>query len=305
MHRVIVVGAANVDLEAAISGPVALGDSNIATFRRGAGGVGRNIAENLARLDVPVALLTVFDDGPDGRWLAAHTAAAGVDVDAALHLPDAASTYLAVVDADGELVIGANDMRAVAHVDADMIDDRWDLLAIAEVVVVDANLPTATIRHLAATFPASRLVAEPVSAAKAQRLRPHLGWLDLVKPNRGELAALADHTIAGPADVDPAIDELLRLGVGTVCVSLGEHGVVIATPDERLRLPAIAAPVVSVTGAGDAMTAGLVLGLLDDADLRGVARRGQAMAALTAAVADTVATDITNDRLRRLLETHP
>src|SRR5829696_3958634 len=54
--------------------------SNIGTLVRSHGGAARNVAENLARLGVPVSLSTVVGGDEDGREVLAATEAAGVDV---------------------------------------------------------------------------------------------------------------------------------------------------------------------------------------------------------------------------------
>lgn len=286
--RVVVVGAANVDLEAATSGAVVPGDSNPGTLRRSAGGVGRNVAESLARLGVATSLVTVLDDDPLGRWLADVTASAGVDLSSSEHRPGSPSTYVSVVDAAGELVVAVNDMRGVDAVDGDFLAARRDLLASAGVLVVDANLPAGAIDHLAATHPDATVVAEPVSAVKASRLREHLGWVHTVKPNREELAVLAGRPLRDEGDLDAAVDVLLTAGVSQVVVSLGRDGCLVATPDGRERLRGPAGAVRSVTGAGDAMTAGIVLGVVEGWPLARAARFGLAMAVRTAGVASSV-----------------
>lgn len=292
---VVVVGGANLDLEAAADAPARLGDSNPGRLRRGAGGVGRNIAENLARLGVEVELLTIVDDDVDGRWLADHARAAGIGLTWAEHRADTPSTYLSVLDSSGEMVVAVNDMRGVMAMDGGWLQARSAAIAAAKILVVDANLTSKAIAHLAASHPGALVVTEPVSEAKARRLRPHLAWIHTVKPNVAELAVLTHRPISDDADLDAAIDTVLRAGVSQVVVSLGAGGVVVATPDGRARLTQPRTAVVSVTGAGDAMTAGLVVGLCRGWPAVSAARFGQHLAARTAAVRTSVAPDLHPD----------
>ncbi|MCA3574619.1 MAG: carbohydrate kinase, partial [Aestuariivirga sp.] len=62
MARVIVIGGANVDIKGRSSGPFVQGTSNPGEVTVSAGGVGRNIAENLSRLGVSVSLFTALGD---------------------------------------------------------------------------------------------------------------------------------------------------------------------------------------------------------------------------------------------------
>src|SRR6185437_2163670 len=78
--RVVCVGNAALDRTFALTGPARMATSNPAAVRPGFGGVARNVAENLARLGVPVSLVTQVGDDAGGRALRADCAAAGIDV---------------------------------------------------------------------------------------------------------------------------------------------------------------------------------------------------------------------------------
>lgn len=69
---------------------------------------------------------------------------------------------------------------------------------------------------------------------------------------------------------------------GVVVVSLGAAGSLLATRDGLQRLKAPDLPVLSRVGAGDSVVAGIVVGLVSDKRITGVARYG--VAAGTAAV---------------------
>jgi hypothetical protein len=77
-QSVLVIGSAGFDIKGLASGPVLPGTSNAGRVRRGLGGVARNIAENLARLDVAVTLLTAVGDDDAGRQIMAHAEACGI-----------------------------------------------------------------------------------------------------------------------------------------------------------------------------------------------------------------------------------
>lgn len=103
---------------------------------------------------------------------------------------------------------------------------------------------------------------------------------DLIKPSRGELAALAGVT---PAELDheAAARDLVDRGVGTVVVSLGPDGAFVATRGAEARFRPPAASVVSTVGAGDAMVAGILAGLTSGRDVIDAARLGVAMGSAT------------------------
>lgn len=123
MRKVTVIGGANVDIKGRVSGPFVPATSNPGIVMLSAGGVGRNIAENLSRLGVDVSLVTVLGDDANGQFLRQACASAGIDMSLSLTAAEATGTYLAVLDEKGEMVSAVSDMRAIdsletAHLEA-------------------------------------------------------------------------------------------------------------------------------------------------------------------------------------------
>lgn len=112
MELVVVVGGSNVDIKARSTSALVGATSNPGTVVRTPGGVGRNVAENLARLGSRVALVSTVGSDPDGDWLLEQTAVAGVDVSPVLR-GGQTGRYVAVLDADGGLVAGVSDRKSV------------------------------------------------------------------------------------------------------------------------------------------------------------------------------------------------
>ena len=181
----VVVGGANVDVKARTTHALVRATSNPGTVVRTPGGVGRNVAENLARLGSRVALVSAVGSDADGDWLLAVTAAAGVDVSPVLR-GGRTGRYVAVLDADGELVAGVADMAATDALGPEVLDH--DLIRSAALVVVDGNLPATTVDAVLAL--GDRVVIDPVSVPKARRISPLLSG----SPDR-----LRDHAQRGRA----------------------------------------------------------------------------------------------------------
>jgi pseudouridine kinase len=294
----VVVGGAVWDVKARSNDAMRLYTSNPSTISRTPGGVGRNIAENLARLGSPVSLVAAVGLDQAGRELVAHTAEAGVDMGRVIFSAHDTGSYLAALDVTGELIVGQSDMLATDRLDVAAVARSQDLIERASVVVVDGNLPAAVIDWVLAIAAAADVttVLEPVSVAKASRLAPVLGPhrpVFAIKPNLDELAALTGAEVADePAAIIAAAQQLQQRGVTYVWVSRGAHGSLLVGPDSAIEAHWPAAEVVDVTGAGDAMTAGFVHGLISGADPAEAARQGQLAAALTVASAQTVRADL-------------
>ena len=101
----VVVGGVNVDIGGRASSARVGADSNPGTVRVSLGGVGRNIAHNMALLGLDVRMLTAYGDDLYGQKVAASWSELGIDASHALRLSDAAtSTYVYIADAAGEIL---------------------------------------------------------------------------------------------------------------------------------------------------------------------------------------------------------
>ena len=189
------VGGANVDIEGRVPGSLLLADSNLGTVIRSPGGVGRNIAENLTRLDTPTRLITALGRDDNGTWLHDLTAASGVDLTDSVWSESApTATYLSVIDGSGEMAVAVNDMAVMDSLDVAALRARSNTLENASAVVVDCNLASECIGHIATTTTNSPLFVDPVSVAKAGRVTPHLASVHTLKPNRAEAALLSGYS---------------------------------------------------------------------------------------------------------------
>src|SRR6478735_1169390 len=186
---VVVIGGANMDVKARSARAAVPATSNPGTGSMAAGGVGRNIAENLARLGTRTHLVAAIGSDGLGDQVLAATSAAGVHVEHVRRSARATGTYTAVLDADGELVVAVADMAATDELGPDHVVAARDLVAAASLVVLDGNLATATLDtalDLAAQA-GTRTVLEPVSVPKAALVAPLLAAdrpVFAVTPNR-------------------------------------------------------------------------------------------------------------------------
>lgn len=307
---VVVVGGANMDVKARSARAAVPGTSNPGAATMAAGGVGRNIAENLARLGTRTYLVAAIGTDALGDQVLSATSNAGVVVEHVRRSARSTGTYTAVLDADGELVVAVADMAATDELAPEQIAAARDLVAAASLVVLDGNLATATLRYaleLAADV-GTRVLLDPVSVPKAAALAPLLTPdrpVFAVTPNRDELAALTDLPTGSRRQQERAARALHERGVELVWVRLGPAGSMLSSSEGVVSLdsvaPGAAGEVTDVTGAGDAMTAAFCHALLAGSPPAEAAAYGHAAAALTVASTDTVRPDLTDRLVRSLL----
>ena len=261
------IGAANVDVHGRSRSPIVMRDSNPGFLGTSAGGVTRNILENLARQGVRTALLTAVGNDVYGEKILRDSAAAGVDVSHVLVRNGASSScYIAMLDERGDMLLAMSDMRILQELPGAYLEKNRALLQGAAAVVCDACLPCAILDELLDGAAAGkRVLIDPVSTAYARSMEPIVGKFYGVKPNEMELSILSGLPVNGEADVERAAEALLSRGVRCVAVSRGERGCYYADAD-GVRMFRALRPVermANATGAGDAFMAGFVHALIE------------------------------------------
>ena len=276
----VVVGGVNMDIGGQSFEPLVAADSNPGTVTMSLGGVGRNIAHNLALLGTDVRLLSACGEDVYGQKIAASCAQIGIDASHLLRLADAStSTYLYIADEKGEMRLALSDMQICQRIDPSYLAANLTVLHNAQVVVADTNLPQESLVYLAENCQVP-LFCDPVSTTKAEKLRPILHRIHTLKPNRLEAELLSGVKIRGKQDVPKAAQALLDMGVHRLFISMGADGVYAATKDQKLWLANLPGKLVNTTGCGDAFMAALVWAYLEGTDLEHTALAGLAAASI-------------------------
>ncbi len=299
---VAVVGGVNMDIGGRpFRRPIGR-DSNPGRVRVSLGGVGRNIAHNMSLMGLHVRFLTAFGDDGHARRIEASCADLGIDISHARKVAGAStSVYLYLTDENGDMASAVSDMEICDRITPEYVTGNLSLLNHAQVVVADGNLPAETLDCIARNCTAP-IFADPVSVTKAERLKPVLGRLHTLKPNRLEAELLSGVSIRDERTLRLAAEKLLETGLRRVFLSLGSEGVLAADGKEQLLYPGLRTEVRNTTGAGDAFMAALVWAYLEGMDLRDSVRAASAAAALTAECDETIHPGMSAAALREKLK---
>jgi pseudouridine kinase len=311
-ERVIVIGGANMDFKCRSRAPMVLGTSNPGQVAASVGGVACNIARNLAKLGVATALMSVVGQDEFGERILREARAAGIDVSLMLMSARPTGTYVALLDADGDMKAAVSAMEATDELTPAHIAAREAAIRQAAMVVADCNLSAATLDRLAAICAAAKvpLAIDAVSTRKAVRLSGLLKAkrsIHLLALNRDEIAVLTGRRVRDDRALQRAAKALHNQGVAHLAVGLSEGGTYAssADPSESGKISRYPAKLADVTGGGDAALAGTVLGLLRQQRLVEAARWGQAAAAMTVSVPETVNPALSADSLQAQLKRRP
>ena len=298
---IAVAGGANIDIGGKSKDSHILRDSNPGTVRLSLGGVGRNIAHNLALLAIPVKLFTVVGSDLYANMILDSCRTLGIDLQAESVQDASTSTYLYVADAEGDMVCAISDMEICKHLTPAFFETRMDVINHASALILDTNLPEETVLYLAKNAQVP-MFADPVSAAKAIRLKEALPYLHTVKPNRLEAEVLCGRTVKTKEDALYAARMLLEKGIQQVFLTLGADGVLAVNRDREVHVPAFQSRSHNFTGAGDAFMAGLACAYLRGYDFVETARTASAAAAIAASSPETIKENMSPAYLEKTLE---
>ena len=285
---VAVVGGINIDICGKSAAPLIGRDSNPGTVKLSMGGVGRNIAHNLRLLGCPVRMLTALGDDFYAGRVEEDCARLGIDLRHALRVPGGtSSTYLAIEGPEGDMELAICDDALARHITPAYLAEQSEVLNGAAAVAVDTNLDAAALAWLGEHCTAP-IFADPVSVTKAEKLRPILGRLFLLKPNRIEAERLSGVPVTDGRTLELAAARLLATGLRRVCISLGSEGVYCAWDTERCRIPCPETKLINASGGGDAMMAGLICAFLDGLPMEAAARFALACSAIAVEGEETI-----------------
>lgn len=256
---VLVVGASNYDIYGKVIGHAIQGDSNPSGIYASCGGVGRNIAENLARLGVDTALISAYGDDAFAGILKNSCTALGIDISRSVTIPGVNSdTYVSILDNSGDLIIGSADTGALESVNPELMNGAEEYISEFPIVFADTN--SEELLRYTAYCVRGALFVDAVSVKKASRVLPIINMVDTLKVNRAELTALTGRETDTSERIKDAAAALMEKGLHRLFVTMGAEGCGYMNAFGWYDIPAIPTDVKSVSGAGDAFAAAMTWG---------------------------------------------
>ena len=305
-QHVICIGGANIDRKFHIKEKAQLGTSNPIFSTQNAGGVARNIAENLGRLGMEVSLIST--SGSDKDWsFIEESSALYMNLETVTQFPEKSTgSYSAVLDTSGELVIALADMEVYEAITPELLLKHDLLLSRSKCIMVDLNCPKESIQFLC-HFAKSHdlpIVIVPVSAPKMKRLPDDLNGVTWLITNRDETETYFNIEIRNEEDWKSALEKWLSLGITNVVITNGKKGSMIGNKEEGIfHIPSIETKeIVDVTGAGDAFSSAVIYSWLEGKSLIEIAKAGNINASKTLQSPYTVRQDLSAEQLQKDME---
>jgi sugar/nucleoside kinase (ribokinase family) len=231
------------------------------------GGCAANAAVDLVKMGVRAAVVGRVGGDSFGRVVADMLKEHGVDVSSVAVSPHLDTSQTLIVNVAGQ------DRRFIhtfgANAEFSAADIPLERVLQSRVLYVGGYLVMPKVRQeeLAKTFAAARKagvktvldVVIPGSGSYLTQLEKLLPHVDVFLPNDHE-----GQRITGEADPLRQAEVFRRFGAGTVVVTMGERGALLAADSVRLRSGVYPVDFVDGSGGGDAFDAGFIFGLLNN-----------------------------------------
>jgi ribokinase len=271
------LGAAAIDWVAHLEEmPPLDGISFVEDFTSFPGGSGGNVAEGIAHLGRSVRFLGVLGDDEGGRLLLQAFEAAGVDTSyIRVEKNRRSAACFIAVNRHGQRMIFS--LGGVAVFDQARDISAGQLAGVKILYIADAYQDVASLA-ISRLEPGARVIFNPgglMASSGKTSLLPILERTDILIVSRVE-----SELLTGCHDLQQACQVLAGTGPKYVLLTRGECGVILFDGRNTLLVPAIPVKqLVDTTGAGDAFSAGLIVGLLEGLTLEQSTRLGCAVAA--------------------------
>jgi len=278
---IVVVGSLNMDLVMRTPRIPATGETlNGHDFRTVPGGKGANQAVACARLGGKVSLVGQVGEDDFGDTLREGLIHDGVEVSRVARTSKMGTgvAVILVEDAGENRILLASGANATLRVSD--IDQAGALIRNASMLIVQLEVPMVVVQRAVAI---AREADVPVLLNPAPAgLLPGdlLRQVSILVPNETEASILGGCPVNDVPSAIAVARCLHQQGVGSVVVTLGEQGVVVADDDGERHIPAQTVKAVDTTAAGDTFIGGLAVGLVEGLSLDAAVAMGQRASAL-------------------------
>lgn len=295
---VCVIGGANVDILGTPNSCLSKDDSSPGKVSKSLGGVARNIAENLSKLDVKVEFITVLASDNYSQEIQLNCRENNISILNSQILPyGRTSTYVCINNEKGEMQYSVSDMEIYKNLTPDYLSQKLNIINNAVACVIDTNIPDESIEYIMDNCRCP-IFLDTVSTKKTEKICNKLRNIYAIKPNINEAEILSGITIKSEEDLELISDKLVSRGIENLFITLGKKGVYYSNRNVRGIIPVCKnVNIVSTTGAGDTFIAALVWAYINNYDIKYAAKAGIAASSICIASNNTVSQEISSQKI--------
>ena len=291
---IVVIGTVFVDIKGFPDDNYIPGGRNAGRVETVHGGVGRNVAEDIANVELRPRFVSMVDDSAEGAEVLRKLKNHKVDTSCVLTVPDSMGMWLAVFDETGDIVASISKRPAMDAL-AQRIEERGDeIFADCDSIVLEIDLDKEIIKSVFkyAEKYHKRVYAVVANMSIASQRRDFLQSIDCFVCNAEEADILfvSDMQELEPEELCEELSKrVVSARIPAMVVTLGSRGAVYADMHgDKGVYPARRVKVRDTTGAGDAFCAGVAIGLTYGKTMREAVQIGTQLASSVITVSENV-----------------
>lgn len=282
---IVVIGAIFVDIKGFPEDIYVPDGRNVGRIEYIHGGVSRNVAEDIANIELRPTFLSIIDDTPLGEAVVQKLKRHKVNTDHILTVPGGMGTWLAVFDNNGDLA-GSISQRPNMMPLLQLLEEKGDeIISNADSIVLEVDLDKEIVKKVFALAQQyNKKVFSIVSNMNiAAKRRDFVQKFDCFICNELEAGILFadDFSETSTEELCDIISEkVVRAQIPAMIVTLGSKGSIYADcKGNKGFCPARNVLVKDTTGAGDAFCSGVAIALTYGKTLPEAAEIGSYLAA--------------------------
>ncbi len=291
---IVVIGAVFVDVKGYPEAAFVPTGRNVGRVEQIHGGVGRNVAEDIANCELRPTFVSLVDKSGTGTDVIKKLQNHRVNTDYIRATRDGMGTWLAIFDNDGDVAASISKRPDLLPI-ADILDDQGDeIFANADSVIIEIDVDKEIVKR---TFKLAKKYNKKVFAVVANmsialERRDFLQSIDCFVCNLQEAGILFSDDYS-----EKTVEEMIEIISGKVqaaripsmIVTMGGAGAVYADMQgDKGFCPARRVEVKDTTGAGDSFCAGVSIGLTYGKSLKEACEIGAMLAASVIVTSENV-----------------
>ena len=255
MKKIVIIGGTNHDIFAYAHHSIKLNDSNPGYLKEAFGGVGRNIAENIARLKLNPTLITAIGSDDVGKRIIKSGSKIGIDFD--IIETSKTPSYLAVLDEHKDMYVSIAAMDELEQISLEQMKEKESIIKQADLLIVDTNFNSEILKYVFDIAQAP-IYVEAISTNKAQKIKPFYHKIHMLKMNLIEAKTLSNLECKTYEDIKHIGSFFHSQSVKEVFITMGKKGAYYYDGSTHHFSKSVKTNILNTTGAGDAFFAGVI-----------------------------------------------
>ena len=291
---IVVIGAVFVDIKGYPESVYIPGGRNAGIIEHTHGGVARNVAEDIANVELRPTFVSLVDETGTGADVVKKLKRHKVNTDYIRATRNGMGTWLAVFDSNGDVTASIS-RRPDLYPIAEILEEQGDeIFRDADSVIMEIDMDKEIVKR---TFALAKKYNKKIygvvaNMSLALERRDFLQKLDCFVCNRQEAGMMfyEDYADKTPEEMVEIIAQRVRTArLPALIVTLGGDGAVYASADgEKGWCQARKVEVKDTTGAGDAFCAGAAIGLTYGKSMAEACRIGTILSASVITTSENV-----------------